>query len=430
MTFFLALRNLFLQRKRYGVISLAVVIGFALITVISGITNGALNTVKFKAARYFAGHISVTGFSPDRGKRISDPDRLVTLLQGSLDEIRSVSKRTVYYRQDATLFFGGESIRQRRLVGIEFRTEADELRGMDFDSGGIDSMLGADGEMGILISRIAADLLSARVGDDVQLYLTTDSGQYNTATLVVNGIFEEPSLFGFAAYLRNQDLNRLMGRESGAATDIAVYARNGINLDRLGLNVRATLADVAAVMPVLTSKADRGDALSEGFTEETLAVMTLNAHLAQITDILDAFTAISYFVLFVFVVIVMVGILNTYRVIVYERTKEIGTMRALGMGRGTVIGLFITEAALLAGSASIMGLLCGVGILRIIGLIDFSAIAAAGMFTEGGRFSFFVEPKSTSLNFLAMIIAVMLAAIGPARKAGSIRPVDAMRMNG
>ncbi len=430
MTFFLALRNLLLQRKRYAVISLAVVIGFALITFISGVTGGVLSTVKAKAARYFAGHVSVTGFSPEREQRITDPDRLVSLLRDGLGEVRAVSKRTVYYRQDATIFFGGESIRQRRLVGVEFEDEAAELRGMQFKDGGIDAMLGEGGGMGVLISRTASDLLSARVGDDVQLFLTTDSGQYNTTTLVVRGIFEEASLFGFAAYLRNEDLNRLTGRPAGAATDIAVYARDGVNLDRLGLEVRSALAEVAAVMPVLSSKNDRWDALEDSFDGEMLAVMTLNAHLAQITDILDAFSAVSYFVLFVFVVIVMVGILNTYRVIVYERTKEIGTMRALGMGRGTVIGLFINEAAMLAGGASVVGLVCGIAALRLLGLVDFSAIAAAGMFTEGGRLGYFIDPASTAFNLGAMVFAVMLAALGPARKAGAIRPVDAMRMNG
>jgi len=429
MTFFLALRNLLLQRKRYSVIAAAIVIGFALITVISGATGGVLTTVKVKAARYFAGHVSVTGYSPDKPQGITDPDALVTLLRGQVASVRTVSKRTVYYRQDASLFFGGETVRQRRLVGIDFDGEAEELRGMKFDSGGIDGMLGDQGSYGILISRVAADLLNARVGDDVQLFLTTDSGQYNTATLFVRGVFEETSLFGFAAYLRNADLNALLGRSEGAATDIAVYARNGTKLDRLGLDVRAVLSAKALVLPVLTSKDDRRDALSSGLEGETLAVMTLNAHLAQITDILDAFTLVSYFVLVVFVLIVMVGILNTYRVIVYERTKEIGTMRALGMGRGAVIRLFVIEAAILAAAASLLGFVLGTAALRLIGLVDLGSIAAAGMFTEGGRLVYFLESRSTFLNLAAMVAAVMLAAFGPARDAGAIRPVDAMRAN-
>jgi len=430
MIFFLAIRNLLLQRKRYAVIGLAVAIGFALITIISGATAGALDTVRAKAARYFAGHISITGYNPDRAQRISDPDGLIDMLRHSLRDARTISRRTVYYRQDAKLFFGGESIRQRRLVGIDFDSESQELRGMKFQAGSLDAMLGDDGAKGILVSQTAADLLRAKVGDSLELFLTTDTGQYNTATLVIRGIFQETSLFGFAAYLRNQDLNTLLGRSDGAATDIAVYGRAGVNLARLAQEAYTALSTVIAVFPVLSDKSARGDALSSGLQEETMAIMTLDAHLAQITDILDAFTAISYFVLLVFVLIVMVGILNTYRVLVYERTKEIGTMRALGMKRGAVIALFVVEAAMLAGVSSLIGLAGGSVALWLLGLVDFSAIAASAMFTNAGHLGFFVDASAAALNLGAMIMAVMIAALGPARAAGRIRPADAMRTNG
>jgi len=430
MIFFLALRNLVLQRKRYMVIGLAVAIGFALITIISGATAGALGTVRDKAARYFAGHISITGYTPDRSQHISDPDKLIDLLYRSVDGVRTISRRTVYYRQDAKLFFGGQSIRQRRLVGVDFDLEFQELRGMKFQGGSLDAMLGDGGTRGILVSQTAADLLQAKVGDSIELFVTTDTGQYNTATLVLRGIFQETSLFGFAAYLRNQDLNALLGRSADAATDIAVYGRNGVNLARLAQDMHAALATKTAVFPVLSSKSDRSDALSSGLQEETMAIMTLDAHLAQITDLLDAFTAISYFVLLVFVLIVMVGILNTYRVLVYERTREIGTMRALGMKRSSVIALFVAEAAILAGVASLIGMVGGSVALWLLGLVDFSAIAASAMFTNAGHLGFYVDASTTALNLGAMIVAVMIAALGPARSAGSIRPADAMRSNG
>ncbi len=430
MIFFLAIRNLLLQRKRYAVIGLAVAIGFALITIISGATAGALDTVRAKAARYFAGHISITGYLPDRAQRISDPDGLIELLRQSLRDARTISRRTVYYRQDAKLFFGGESIRQRRLVGVDFDAESQELRGMKFQGGSLDAMLGDNGAKGILVSQTAADLLRAKVGDSLELFITTDTGQYNTATLVIRGIFQETSLFGFAAYLRNQDLNALLGRSAIAATDIAVYGRAGVNPAKLASEVYAALSGKVAVFPVLTDRSARSDALSSGLQEETMAIMTLDAHLAQITDILDAFTAISYFVLLVFVLIVMVGILNTYRVLVYERTREIGTMRALGMERGAVIALFVAEAALLAGVSSLLGLAGGSVALWLLGLVDFSAIAASAMFTNAGHLGFFVDASATAQNLGAMIVAVMIAALGPARTAGSIRPADAMRTNG
>ncbi len=111
------------------------------------------------------------------------------------------------------------------------------------------------------------------------------------------------------------------------------------------------------------------------------------------------------------------------------KPKQRGTMRALGMKRPSVIALFVCEAAMLAVAASVIGLVVGIAGLGILGLLDFSAIAAAAMFTNAGHLGFFVDGSAAALNLLAMIVAVMVAAFGPARNAGAIKPVDAMRTN-
>ncbi len=430
MTVFLALRNLMLQRRRYTMIAVAIACGFALITVISGASGGAMAAIRAKAARYFAGAVSVTGYSPSGVQRISDPDPLVELLASGLDGARSVSKRTIYYRTDAEVFFGGESIRQRRLVGVDFSRETAEFSDMDFTQGGADAMAGPDGARGVLISASAAELLGARLGDRVELFLTTDKGQYNTASLVVRGVFAETSLFGYVAYVRNEDLNELLGRPVGSATDIAVYAEPGTDLASLAREAHRLASGARDTMPLAADRDERQEALRAKRSGDVLVVMSLDSQLAQIADIMDAFMAVTYFVLAVFVLIVMVGILNTYRVIVYERTKEIGTMRALGMGRGAVVRLFTFEAAALALASSVAGLAIGLALLRALGFVDLGAIPAAGMFTSRGRLVYSLGTAQTLMNLAAMVLAVSLAALGPARSAGSIRPADAMRAEG
>ncbi len=112
----------------------------------------------------------------------------------------------------------------------------------------------------------------------------------------------------------------------------------------------------------------------------TFAVIPLAAHLEEIKNILDAFVLGTYFIFAVFMIIVMVGVLNTYRVMIYERTKEIGTMRAIGMQRNQVKYLFLLEAAGLAVISSTAGFITGFLILVGIGLIDFSFYTPAAIF--------------------------------------------------
>jgi len=424
--FLLALRNLLLQRKRYLMIGMAVLTGFALITVISGAAYGAMDTVKAKAARYFSGHVSVTGYI-NGANGIGDPARVETLLRESALDIRTISRRTAYNRNDASLFFGGETVRQRKLLGVTFDDEKDELADLDFSEGSIDAMLGDGGKDGILISASAAGIMGCRVGDDLNLYLTTDSGQYNTATLIVRGIFSETSLFGYVAYMRNEDLNRLILRAPDAATDLALYADSGVDVGALAEDVRLLLGTEFAVYPTLKTKEDLYAAMAADSAGQKVAVLTLDAHLAQIKSILDAFLIITYFVLALFVLIVMVGILNTYRVIVYERTREIGTMRALGMRRSSVSALFIYEALGLAVLASMGGLVAGFVVLQALRLVNLGTIPAAGMFTDRGHLSFYLAPRVLLLNLAIMVGGVVTAALGPARKASMVNPADAMR---
>lgn len=424
--FFLALRNLVLQRTRYLMIGLAVLTGFALITIISGAAYGAMDTVKAKAARYFSGHVGVTGYI-NRENGLEDPARVEALLQGAALNIRTISRRTAYNRNDASLFFGGQTVRQRKLVGVSFEIEKAELSNLAFAEGSLEAMLGEAGMDGILISSSAAAILGCRVGDDLNLYLTTDSGQYNTATLIVRGIFSETSLFGYVAYMRNQDLNRLLLRAPDAATDLALYADTGTDVDALAEEVRLLLDAEFDVYPTLKTREDLVAAMAADRTGQKIAVMTLDANLAQIKSILDAFLVITYFVLGLFVLIVMVGILNTYRVIVYERTREIGTMRALGMSRMSVSALFLYEALGLAVLASLGGLLTGLVALQGLRLVDLGSIPAAGMFTDQGRLSFYLSPRVLLVNLAIMVGGVVTAALGPARKAALVNPADAMR---
>ncbi len=423
--FFLAIRNLILQRKRYAMIGIAVIVGFALITIITGIAYGAMETIKAKASRYFSGHVSITGYNTSFPK-ITDPAAMLAALSTGEFSTLHAARRTIYYRSDLSLFFGGETVRQRRLVGIDFMSERSELSKLTFSQGTLDSMLGAGGVDGILISEAAAKILGARLGDEVNLYLTTDSGQYTTAYMVIRGIFAETSIFSYIAYIRNEDLNRLLLRDPEAATDIAIFTEAGKDVNILAERIRLFLSSRYDVFPTIATKADLNKEIAKAPPGEKLAVLSLDAHLAQIKDLMDALLAITYFVLVIFVIIVMVGILNTYQVIVYERTSEIGTMRALGMGRAGVLALFLFEALGLAVTASGVGLFFGYVALWAFQFLNLQSIPLAGMFTDQGRLRFFLDPYVIAINLGLMVGAVVLAALGPSRKASMIRPIDAM----
>jgi ABC-type lipoprotein release transport system permease subunit len=404
----------------------AILAGFTLVTIIHSASYGALETVKTKAARYFSGHISITGY--DNGKQVlHNPQDILDKLSAADLPIRTLASRTIYYKNNASLFFAGESIRQRRLIGIDFDREKDELSQLDFLEGSIEDIQ-INGENGIFISEAAAKILGARTGDDLMLYLTTETGQYNTATLYIRGVFRETSLFGYVAYMRQEDLNRLLVTESTAATDIAVYAEAGVNHDNLLKKIRELLAVDYQVLPFMPNKEALKEQLNnEAGQEYVLAPLTLDAHLDEITAIMDAVLIVTWFVLALFMVIVMIGILNIYRVMVYERTGEIGTLRALGMQKQEVRRMFLFEALLLTLSASFSGFVISFVLMKLIGMINISALPGAGIFTEQGLLKLLINPELVVLTLFLMLGAVLTAALGPANKAAQMTPAEALR---
>ncbi|GAB1431790.1 hypothetical protein MASR2M29_04150 [Spirochaetota bacterium] len=426
MYFYLSLRTLYEQKRRYAVIALAILLGSALITILSGLAYGAMDTVKSKAARYFAGQLSITGYTKG-DQLLSQKDEVIKSLKASGLPLATIAPRTVNYG-DANLFFGGEMIVQRRLIGIEFEQEYKELSSMHFSEGSLDSMLGDSGKKGILISLDVARLLKARVGDEISIFLSADSGQYNTATFTLKGIFEETSLFAYVSYLRNEDLNELLVRDKDSASDIAIYGKRGTNYKKLTEAVRTYLSHSFNVFPPLLNAEALGNAVyRSNYEGEYLAVQSLDAKLASIKNLLDAFLILTYFVLAVFTVIVMVGVLNTYRVIVYERTKEIGTLRALGLGKNGVVMLLAAEAMILGIASGTIGYFCGLLGLGALGYLDLSQFPATGFFTEQGRLALYINFRHALVNLAIMSSVVVMAALGPAIKAGRISPAEAMR---
>jgi len=122
-------------------------------------------------------------------------------------------------------------------------------------------------------------------------------------------------------------------------------------------------------------------------------------------------------------------IVNTTMMAIYERTREIGTIAALGMSASQVVGLFFLEALALGTIGSLAGVLVGIGIalpLSVTGL-DFGA-AMEGVDLE---ISSVLRPalnlRSTLLVFLYAAAVAAVASLVPASRAARIRPAEALR---
>jgi len=118
----------------------------------------------------------------------------------------------------------------------------------------------------------------------------------------------------------------------------------------------------------------------------------------------------------------IIGVSNIMLIIVKERTREIGVKRALGATPMNIISQIILESVTLTTVAGYVGLVVGVSLLSLIDKI---------MVKSGASSQFFLHPEvnfHVALTALAvLVISGILAGLIPAKRAVSIKPVEALR---
>jgi putative ABC transport system permease protein len=138
---------------------------------------------------------------------------------------------------------------------------------------------------------------------------------------------------------------------------------------------------------------------------------------AKQDDMLAIYNSLGWFLGIFAILVGGLGMMNSMLMSVFERTREIGVLRALGWRRWRIIGMILGEALVLSLSGGLLGSLLGVGLFQLASLSS-----AVGGFLSGT-----LDP----LIFVqALVTAAVLGMVGglyPAWRAAQLAPVEAMR---
>ncbi|MGA2545265.1 MAG: FtsX-like permease family protein [Rectinemataceae bacterium] len=422
----IALRNLLRQKARYRVLGVAIAFGCAIITIVYGALGGMRMSLEEKAKIYYGGDFSVFGSTKNGALSVDNPREVVDALEALPGKPVRAALR-IDYRSNVFLSFGGNSVHMRMVMGAAFDREERNFRSFNYVAGGPEGMRGSNG---VLISAPVAKMLGARVGDDILLLIDTTTGQRNSATLVLRGIYRDSSLFGFYTSYMDIDFLRAVTRLDPVSTTYVggYYQGNG----RLMFPLRRIQAALEKKLPMFPLAAAKADMFAihdrSNWAGVKYSLIGLGAHIAQINQVVEVMTILLLALACLLMGTVVLGVVNTYRVIVYERTKEIGTMRAIGMQRPMVIRLFLLEAGILAVGTSALGVAIGIGALALLSAVNLSWLPGFDVFLSNGRIAWVMAPGEMLLVASLMLAAVLAAAAGPASRAASIEPVQACSM--
>jgi putative ABC transport system permease protein len=288
---------------------------------------------------------------------------------------------------------------------------------------------------GIIVTRDIAEKLNIEIGDQITARVRTVFRQQNVGEFVVRAISFDPQLFGrLSAFADLSYINELVQLEPGEYQILGIFIEDIQAADELSADYYEALKKRVSVFE--RHSEDRGGnpvlALFDQADEQDwegvrYALYTINDVLNEVDQIINLLNGAALVILVVLFIIIMVGITNTFRRIMYERIREIGTMRALGMQRPRVQQLFLLEALFMSLGGVVIGLgLAGLAMV-IVGSIDIGIDSTISILLKNGRFTFRVLPRQVAINASIVALLTLAAAFVPTWTAARLSPANALR---
>ena len=269
-----------------------------------------------------------------------------------------------------------------------------EINPWTFSAGGPPQ---ADDE--VVIDEKSADTARYKVGDMVPILVKVGPTTARLSGIVTFGSADSPGGASFAIFT-TAAAQRLVS-EPGKFDDIAVVAERGVSQTELRDRIAAVLPGGTEAVTGTTVTAENQDAMKRG---------------------LSFFN--SFMMIFAVIALLVGGfiIFNTFSITVAQRTREHALMRAIGASRRQILVAVLLEALGVGIVASLLGL--GIGVVVVVGGLK-ALLAALGLELPAGGIVFTGNTATTALS--AGLIVTVLAAISPARRAGKVPPLVAMR---
>jgi len=400
----LAWRNIWRHRRRTFIVVLAMAMGLAMMMLYDGLVAGFNQAIYGNAIKVLGGNIQVhaAGY-----REKADQTPLLPLADDQAVVEAALAQPAILAATRRIHTGGLASSREGAfavgITGIEPEKEVDvNLAAQHVVAG---RYLTADDADVIFIGKGLADALDVQVGDRITLTGRSTHEQMARRTMTVAGIYDlgMPDIEKRTIYMslgEAQSLYDLTGR----STEVAIV------LKQLGQEG----AVIAALKPGLAGY--EIDSWETNFPELQQALGTKGG-------VMNIFSVII-------LVIAGIGILNLLLMAVYERTREIGLLGALGMKPRQISLLFILEGTMigLVGVAAGIALgLLGNGLLMKVG-IDYSQFSnvTSYMALMGGRV--YPDWGVDKLLWRALTVAIIsaLAAFYPAREAAQREPAEAL----
>lgn len=258
----------------------------------------------------------------------------------------------------------------------------------------------------VYVGEPVAKILRLSVGDSVSLLIQTPEGAMNSLDAVVCGIFRKGAPWYDNTFFVPLSAARKLEDSPEGVTNIKLRLSGS----------RGALESARTEIGTLVSGLSRGTSVESAEEAGRFSFSIIQANEASLA-ILSIFLFAA----------AAVGIVNAMLMSVHERTREIGTIRAMGMRREGVVRLFLLEGLALGIVAAALGVLAGGVMVLYWAGVGIRMNTVTLVWLAGGDFLYpRLELLSVVRAAFAIIVMSTLAAVYPAYTASRLEPREAL----
>lgn len=396
-------RNIWRNPARSSVLMGAIVVGMWAGIMISSLTNGMMhqrfNNLIEESVTHAQVHHPEYLIERDPSMMISAPEELFDAISAD-NRVDTFTARTLSSGMiQSPLTTSGVQIHGVR-VDMEPATTTFHENVIDGE------YLTADIRNPILLGESLSEKLDIGIGNRVVLTFQSVDDELTSASFNVVGIFKTASdaFDERNVRVRSEDLSELLAGKP-------VYHEIAVMLQDADSS-KAFTDDLGAAFP---------DLAAETWYE-------LSPELRYISDFGNSMT---FYIMLVILLALAFGILNTMLMAIFERTRELGMLMAVGMSRLRIFVMIMLESVALTLSGAVIGILIAVGFVSRLDDTGIDMAAVGGESLSEFGYDTVIYPIMTGGDYTNIIILVIctaiLSAIYPAIKALRIKPAEVVR---
>ena len=402
-TFVLSVRNIFRNTRRTVITILSIIAGFTALACLGGFIEFSFEGLRESTIRSQIGHLQIyaEGYAE---KRVSNPESVMIEDAAALIEaitelpgVELVTPRLSF----SGLGSAGNDVVNMSVIGVDLAKErifssfettvaGRRLRPRDVDGGVV-------GEQ--LFKGLGAD-----VGDWVTILTNSAEGVLNAVDFKIIGVVRTGSTEYDSVFVKIPIERAQQVRETDGVERLIVLLHRTETMDAIRPQIETLLADLSFAYEML---------------QWTDLAGFYNAVEQLYTGLFRVFSGIIW-------IIVMFAIANTMIMSVFERTNEIGILRAIGMTRPRLITMFLLEGIWIGLLGSAMGVATSWGISYGLELMGGFSMPPPPGSTQGFQAFLIITPQTYAITFLVVFCATLLSSLYPAFMASRVKVVDAL----